>query len=258
MGPMSSPTGTQAVDRAARLLTEIVDSNEAVSFSALASRTGLAKSTTSRLLLALERSHLVRREESGAYRAGDVFVRYAWRAGREADLAEVAAPFLDKLGAVTGETVNLGVTHHGVVEQIAQVDSRYVLGGTNWVGRPVALHCSALGKVLMAFGAGELPKGRLERFTNCTITSRAALAVELGEVRRRGFAVAMEELELGLTAIAAPVFREGDVAVAALSVSGPVSRLGAGQLGGAAAACMAEASALSRLLGHISRREGAA
>lgn len=252
------PTGTQAVERAARLLTEIVSSNDALSFGDLALRTGLAKSTMSRLLLALERSRLVRREESGAYRAGELFVRYAWQPGRELDLAEMAGPFLERLGAVTGETVNLGVTRRGVVEQIAQVDSRYVLGATNWVGRPVPLHASALGKVLLAFSAVELPSGRLERLTAATVTSRAALERELAEVRRRGFATTMDELEPGLAAVAAPVFREDDAAVAALSVSAPSSRLGPRQLREVAVLCIAEAGALSRLLGHRSRREGAA
>ncbi len=87
---MTTPTGTQAVDRAARLLTEIVEAADAVTFSELSEVTGLAKSTTSRLLLALERNGLIRREPAGGYRPGEVFVRYAWRAGRAADLVEVA------------------------------------------------------------------------------------------------------------------------------------------------------------------------
>ncbi|MGO8874888.1 MAG: IclR family transcriptional regulator [Acidimicrobiales bacterium] len=254
----ANPTGTQAVDRAARLLTEIVDSREAVTFSELAAVTGLAKSTTSRLLFALERHGLVRREANNGYRPGAVFIRYAWKAGREADLVDVAHPFLERLGERTGETVNLGVTNRGLVEQIAQVDSRYVLGGTNWVGRAVPLHCTAQGKILLAHGAAELPAGRLERLTPYTITSRAALTAQLDDVRRRGFAVTAEELEPGLVAIAAPVQREGGAVVAALSVSGPIARLAPGRIGDVAAACVSEGNALSRLLGHRPRREGAA
>jgi len=68
--------------------------------------------------------------------------------------------------------VNLGVERDGMVEQIAQVDSTYLIGGTNWLGRPVPLHCAALGKVLLAYGAAELPPGALERRTQPTITSR--------------------------------------------------------------------------------------
>lgn len=255
---MTTPTGTQAVDRAARLLTEIVDSSEPLTFSELAATSGLAKSTTSRLLFALERHGLVRRETAGGYRPGDVFVRYAWRAGREADLVDLARPFLVRLGERTGETVNLGVAKRGFVEQIAQVDSRYVLGGTNWVGRAVPLHCSAQGKVLLAFGAVELPPGRLDRLTERTITNRQTLLAELDEVRRRAFAVTVEELEPGLVAIASPVFREGGAVVAALSVTGPLGRLSQGRVIEFAAACADEGNALSAMLGYGPRREGAA
>jgi len=255
---VTSPTGTQAVDRAARLLTEIVDSPEPLTFSELAAASGLAKSTTSRLLFALERHDLVRREAGGGYRPGDLFIRHAWRAGREADLVEVAQPFLARLGERTGETVNLGVAKRGLVEQIAQVDSRYVLGGTNWVGRAVPLHCTAQGKVLLAYGAAELPSGRLERLTQRTITNRAALLIELEDVRRRSFAVTAEELEPGLVAVASPVYRDGGTVVAAISVSAPANRLNSGELADVASACVAEGNALSLLLGHRPTQEGAA
>jgi DNA-binding IclR family transcriptional regulator len=255
---VTSPTGTQAVDRAARLLTEIVDSPEPVTFSELAAATGLAKSTTSRLLFALERHDLVRRDTSGGYRPGDLFIRHAWRGGREADLLEVAQPFLARLGERTGETINLGVTKRGLVEQIAQVDSRYVLGGTNWVGRAVPLHCTAQGKILLAYGAAELPPGRLERLTQHTITNKAVLAAELEDVRRRSFALTAEELEPGLVALAAPVYRDGGTVVAAISVSGPANRLNSGRLADVAAACIAEGNALSVVLGHRPPQEGAA
>jgi DNA-binding IclR family transcriptional regulator len=253
-----TPTGTQAVDRAARLLTEIVDSVDALTFSDLAASSGLAKSTTSRLLFALERNGLVSRDDSGGYRPGELFVRYGWRSAREAELVRVAQPYLERLGEETGETVNLGVEHRRMVEQIAQVDSRYLLGGMNWVGRPVPLHCSSLGKVLLAFEAAELPPGRLERLTEKTVTSRSALAVELAEVRRRGYAVTAQELEPGLVAVAAPVFRIGGTVVAAISVSGPVTRLGSARLSEVAARCIDQADALSQVLGHRPRREGAA
>ena len=70
-----------------------------------------------------------------------------------------------------------------MVEQIAQVDSTYMIGGTNWVGLSVPLHCSALGKVLLAYGAAQLPPGRLEQRTDKTITSEAALRTDLATVR---------------------------------------------------------------------------
>ena len=247
---VTSPTGTQAVDRAAQLLIKVARCREPVTFTELTAASGLAKSTTSRLLVALERNGLVRRDDDGRFSPGEMFVRYAWRGGAEAGLVEVARPFLDRLGSVTGETVNLGVARDGMVEQIAQVDSRYLIGGTNWVGRPVPLHCAALGKVLLAYGAAALPAGRLAARTPRTITSRGALDDDLRLARDRGYAVTDEELEPGLVAIAAPVRRDGGVVVAAMSVSAPASRLAADQIPSVARECAAAADGLSAALGH--------
>jgi IclR family transcriptional regulator, acetate operon repressor len=247
---VTSPSGTQAVDRAARLLTEVVHSPGSVTFTELAAATGLAKSTTSRLLLALERNGLVRRDDHGRFRPGEVFVRFAWRGGAEAGLAALAQPFLERVGAQTGETINLGVERDGMIEQIAQVDSVYVIGVGNWLGRPVPLHCTALGKVLLAYGAASLPAGRLERPTEKTITSRAELQADLAIVRAQGYAITDSELEPGLVAVAAPVRRDDGAVVAALSVSGPATRLTPATLPAVAAQCVAQADALSGVLGH--------
>jgi IclR family transcriptional regulator, acetate operon repressor len=260
---LTSPNGTQAVDRAAQLLIRVVHCSGPVTFTELTAATGLAKSTTSRLLMALERNGLVQRDGRGRFRPGEVFVSYAWRGGAEAGLITVAQPFLDRLGDATGETINLGVASRGMVEQIAQVDSTYLIGGTNWVGLSVPLHCAALGKVLLAYDAAELPPGRLARRTSRTLTSREALAADLAQVRRRGYAVTHEELEPGLVAVAAPVYRDGGAVAAALSVSGPSSRLTRARVPAIAARCMTEARALSAVLGYQPARrqpqkEGAA
>src|ERR1700748_318703 len=214
---MSNQSGTQAVDRAARLLAEVVHSADPMTFTGLSAATGLAKSTTSRLLLALERNGLVRRDDHGRFLPGEMFVSFAWRGGAEAGLVAVAQPFLERLGKATGETINLGVASGGLVEQIAQVDSTFLIGGTNWVGLSVPLHCAALGKVLLAYGAAELAPGRLDRRTPNTITSRGAL-------------------------------------VAARSVSGPASRLTPARVPVVAAQCAAEAGALSAVLGYQPQR----
>src|SRR2546421_11076275 len=110
---MSNQNGTQAVDRAARLLAEVVHSSDPMTFTALAAATGLAKSTTSRLLLALERNGLVRRDEAGRVQPGEGFVRFAWRGGAEAGLTDVAQPYLNRPGEATGGAANLGAERDG-------------------------------------------------------------------------------------------------------------------------------------------------
>ena len=226
---MSRPTGTQAVDRAGALLVYVLSATEPVPFADLVTATELPKSTLSRLLSSLERNGLVQRTTTGAVQPGARITDYALSVRPEDDLMRIAQPYLDELGALTGETVNLAVAVGSEVRQIAQVDSSYLLGATYGMDRPVPFHCSALGRVLVAFG-GTLPRGRLKALTRKTITSRRALEAELERVRRNGVSVVDSELEPGLVAVAAPVLNSDGAAIAAVSVSGPSVRMTPQQL----------------------------
>lgn len=243
----SSTAGSQAVDRAAALVALVVESDGPRTFTSLVDELGLPRSTTSRLLLALERARLVHRDAAGHFRPGALFALYAAGPDATADLAALAAPTLERLGELTGETVNLAVARGDTIVQIAQVDSQFLLGATNWVGVDVPSHCSALGKALLAADGMALPSGPLESRTDASITTRAALDRELTDVRRRGYAVAWEELEPGLVAVAAAV-REQGPAVAALSVSGPTARLTRSRVTAIGKLLVTEADALSQLL----------
>jgi IclR family acetate operon transcriptional repressor len=217
--------GTQAVGRAAALLTLVVQAEEAVSFAELSEASGLARSTTSRLLAALESNRLVERLSTGSYIGGPLFVLYAARHDRHAELARLASPMLEVIGESTGETVHLAVANGGQVAHIAQVDSTFLLGARDWTDVEVAAHCSALGKVLLAWNVIELPGGRLETPTGRTLRSRGDLDAELVQVRARGFAVTRDELEVGLAGVAAPVFGPDKDVVATVGISGPTARL---------------------------------
>src|SRR4051812_9856420 len=217
---MTTKPGTQSIDRAAQLLVHVVENSEPTSVGTLAETTGLPKSTTSRLVRALERQGLVQRDGArGSLSPGPVLLRFAGRSD-EFDLPALAHDTLRRLAAETGETINLAVAGPLGVEQIAQEDSSHFLGGTNWVGRRVPYHCSANGKALLAFGAAQLPAGDLERLAPKTIVDRRELEAELMTARTRGYATAVDELEPGLSAVAAPVLGPDREAVAALSVSG--------------------------------------
>lgn len=254
---MRTQSGTQAVDRATALLVTVLAAPAPLPFAALASSSGLPKSTVSRLLSSLERSGLIRRESDGSVAPGPRITDYALRVRPEEDLVQLSLPSMRRLGDLTGETVNLGVTSGGEVRQIAQVDSRYVMGAINWLDRSVPLHCSALGKVFLAHGAA-LPAGRLERRTERTITTRAALVADLDATRRRGYAVADGELEPGLLAVAAPIRAADSSVVAALAVSGPDARITPDVVRRIGSAVVREADAVSRNLNSTPRKVGAA
>jgi IclR family transcriptional regulator, acetate operon repressor len=247
---VSTPVGSQAVDRAAALLVSVVESPEPRSFTSLVDEIGLARSTTSRLLQALERNKLVQRDRAGGFRAGSVFATFAVRHDRLGDLADLAQPALARLGKLTGETINLAVPDGEEILQVSQVDGRHVLGAMNWLDVEVPAHCSAVGKLFYAFGVMPVPAGPLLRRTPQTLTTARALAAELEQVRQLGWASAYEELEPGLVAVAAPVWDARGTVIAGISVSGPVQRVRREDVADIAATLVAEADRLSRRLGH--------
>jgi IclR family acetate operon transcriptional repressor len=252
---MPTSPGTQAVDRAGALLALVVESGAPRTFTSLVSELGLAKSTTSRLLQALERNRLLQRDRNGAFRPGPLFSTYAARPSALTDLVELARPTLQRIGELTEETVNLSVPRGHEVVQIAQIDSRYLLGSTNWVGVDVPAHCTALGKVLYAFDALPLPSGVLERPTPHSVVDQAQLRRALAEVRRRGWAVSLDELEVGLGAVAGPVHGVDGAVVAAVSVSGPTTRINDHGITRLGDLLVTELRGLSAQLGHHMRKE---
>lgn len=252
-----SASGTQAIDRAAHLLGLVVRADEPISFTSLAEASGLARSTTSRLLAALEANHLLERDPDGAYLSGPLFALYAARHDPWSQVARLADPILQKIGAETGETVNLAVPRGETVVQVAQVNATYMLGARDWMHVTVPPHCSALGKVLYAFDCLQLPDGPLEHPTARSLATSAALRSDLATIRRRGYATTREELEIGLDAVAAPVHgRDGDV-IAALGVSGPSARL-RNQLHEVGRLLRDHSSSLSQVLRRRIPKEGVA
>jgi IclR family acetate operon transcriptional repressor len=221
----STQGGTQAVDRAAALLTYIVEAAHPVTFAEATEALGLARSTTSRLLAALENNRLLERSAPGEYVGGPLFVLYAARHDRNAQLARLARPMLEQVGASTGEDVHLAVANGANIAHIAQVDSTYLLGARDWTDIEIPPHSSALGKVLLAWDVLPRPSGRLETPTGLTLRTRGDLDVDLVQVRTRGYAVTVDELEVGLAGVAAPVFGPDKDVVAAVGISGPTARL---------------------------------
>lgn len=224
MADTAASTGARAVDRAAALLIAVLGADDPVSFPELVDASGLPKSTVSRLLSSLERSGLITRTPGGEAVPGPALTSFARRQRADQALISLARPALERLSALTGETINLGVVSGASVVQIDQVDPRFMLGAVNWVDREVPLHCSALGKALLAHGVA-VPAGRLTPLTGRSITQRTDLEADLRRTRERGYAVADGELEPGLVAVAAAILGSDGVAIGALSVSGPESRL---------------------------------
>lgn len=227
---MAADTGTQAIERAAQLLVRVVEAPQPPSIGELSARAGLPKSTTSRLVGALERQGLVERLGArGRLRPGPVLLRYASRDASQA-LVALAQPSLKRLADESGETINLAVPGPEGVEHLAQEDTAHLVGVTDWVGRRVPFELAANGKLFLAFGGGG---GGVE-------------GAEL--IRSRGYATSIDELEVGLSALSAPVLDTDGAAIAALSISGPTARLTAERIDELAPLLKQEAAGLTRRL----------
>ncbi|MGH2915254.1 MAG: IclR family transcriptional regulator [Solirubrobacteraceae bacterium] len=257
--PAGAPRGATAIDRGAELLVRVLESEQPVALADLAAASGIPKSTASRLVSALERRGLVQQDgQRGRLRPGPAILRVAERSMVARSVVELARPTLEALGALSGETVNLAVPARHGVEHVAQVDGRHFLGAGQWMGRTVDYHCSANGKVLMAFGRATMPARPLTALTALTITDPARLRAELETVRREEFAAAVGELEIGLAAIAAPVRGAGGEVVAALSITGPDVRMTPARIQQLKPTLIEEARSLSRRLGNTHQGENAA
>lgn len=251
--------GTAAVDRGADLLVRVLESEEPVGLTELAEASGIPKSTASRLISALERRGLVEQDgERGRLRPGPAILRVAERNMVERNVVELSRPTLDALAEATGETINLALPTATGVEHVAQVDSVHFLGTGQWLGRTIDYHCTAVGKVFMALGRHPLPTGPLTRYTPATITDPKRMENELERVRRTGIATIIDELEPGLTAIAAPVRGAGGDVVAALSITGPSLRLTRARIRELEPVLTREAGRLSHRLGYRDEGENAA
>jgi len=255
--PAGNSTGTQAVDRAALLVSTVVRADEPLTFADLQEECGLAKSTTSRMLSALERTGLLERNDAGSYVAGRLFWLYAARHDPWEELVRLARPTLDRIGEATHETVHLSVARGQQVVQVAQVDARYLLGSRDWTEVDVPVHCSALGKVFLAHGVVPPPVEPLDRPTTATISSLDDLRRDGERTRRRGWAVTLDELEVGLTGLAVPVHGHHGDLVAALGISGPTPRM-EGRLDELGHQLLDHAAQLSTLLRGRTRKEGVA
>jgi DNA-binding IclR family transcriptional regulator len=216
-------SGTQALDRAALLVSTVVQAGEPLSFAELQEACDLPKSTTSRMLAALERSEMLERTDDGSYVAGGLFWLYAARHDPGEELVRLARPVLEAIGAETLETVNLSMARGDHVVQVDQVDSQFLLGTRDWTQVDVPDHCNSLAKVFLAWDVVPVPREQ-ERLTDATLVGEA-LREDLARTRKRGWATTVDELEVGLSGVAVPVRGQRDQVVAALGVSGPTARL---------------------------------
>ena len=251
-----STGGVQSVDRAISVLEILAQRGEA-GVSEVAADIGVHKSTAFRLLAALEERELVEQtQDRGKYRLGFGILRLANAVPGQLDVTRQARGVCEQLASQLGETVNIAVRRSHFVVNIDQARGPSTVATHNWVGELTPLHATSSGKVLLAYMTPEerrdmLASSGLARLTPHTITSQRKLEAQVEAAARDGYAFSIEELEEGLTAVAAPVRDHTGSVIAALSVSGPVYRFTEERMREVAPDVVAAAAAIGHRMGHL-------
>ncbi len=244
----------QSVDRAL-LVMEIIAKLGQAGVTEIAAELGVHKSTVSRLIAVLEaRGYVEQVSERGKYRLGFAIVRLAGSTTAQVDLAGLGQSACTALAAESGETTNIAVLDGDRIINIVEAIGPRSIALRSWVGQSCPAHATSSGKVLLAAlepaAVRRLVGAKPAAYTENTVTRYADLAAQLSEVRAKGWASVREELEIGLNAVAAPVYGSDGSAIAALSVSGPSYRLGPELFAHMAELAMAGAAVISRGLGY--------
>ena len=250
-------SAVQSVDRALQIL-EIISALGQAGVTEIAAELGVHKSTASRLVTALEaRGYVEQVSERGKYRIGLAVTRLAYAAGGHADLVKTSQDLCDTLSAQVGETTNVAVLDGDRIVNIVEAIGPAEITLRTWVGQSCPAYATSSGKVLLAGLEPAEVRARLKppwmSFTDATVATVAELAEQLAAVRERGWAGVAEELEVGLNAVAAPVYDVHSQVVAALSVSGPAYRLSVDRFDDVAQRTVTVADAISRRLGWTPR-----
>ena len=223
----------QSVVRALTILDALGDSRGEIGIAELSRRVGLHVSTVYRFLATLVAQGYARQNlETGRYALGAKAFHLAESYLGQLDLRRALRSDLERLSRETGETANLVILEGGEALYLDKVESPQSLRIFSRIGRRAPLHCTAVGKVLLASRSREevdalLGSEPLEALTRSTITSQSQLRRELEKIQEQGYAVDLEECEAGASCIAAPVRNAQGETVAVVGISGPTVRMDA-------------------------------
>ncbi len=256
--PRSGKHTVQSVERTFDVLEALATERRPVAISELSQRLGLHISTVHRLLATLiERGYARQDERSGRYSIGGRLLELASGLTEQVDVRMEARPMLERLAAQVGETANLSVRSGDSLVYIDQVQTNRLVRMFTRVGSSAPLYCTGSGKLFLAFSENYerdlnryLLENRLEPRTPGTLTTPQALREELRRIRERGYSFDNEEMEEGVVCVAAPVFDRQGQLLAAISVSGPTSRMLGSDVARVIEPVQTSATEISTVLGY--------
>ncbi|GAB7389102.1 IclR family transcriptional regulator [Bacillaceae bacterium] len=228
---MEKEITVKSVDRAMQLLKLVAQKKEGCGVTELSNQMDINKSSVYRILSTLVKHGLIEQDPvSGKYRLSFGILELASSLLESLDLRTQAYPYLLELEKATNEVIHLVVLDQGEVVYIEKLEGNETLRMHSKVGRRAPVHCTGVGKAILAYLPahevdGILEKHGMARHTERTITDKGVLLQELRKIRQRGYALDEEENELGIQCVAAPIFDHRGQVIAAISVSGPTVRM---------------------------------
>ena len=250
----------KTVDKALRIIDFLSNTQKEMRITDIARNIKINTSTVQRIVNTLcKYDYLRQNAESSKYRIGFKFLEVSGRILGELDLRRVARPFLEELRDRTRETVHLMILDRTMGVYIDAVESPQRIRMVSTIGTKEELHCSGVGKALLAF----LPEQKvdeiireegLKRKTSRTITDPDELKRHLGQIKRRGYSVDNEEAEEGTRCLGAPIFGHGGEIKGSISLAAPFHRLDQQKIQQFVPIVVETARKISRNIGHVRQK----
>ncbi len=249
----------QSLCRAMGILEHVAGAGKNTGITAIAEHVGLHKSTCFGLLHTLQHlGYVVQDKETGRYSLGIKAFQLGQAYTDNLDLRRLAQPHLAELAELSRETVHLVIREGLHAVYIDKIEAPHAMTISSQVGQRARMHCTGVGKALLAYMTPEEQdkalEGGLQGYTPHTITDMAALRERLRQIRREGVSLDEQEIEIGLCCLAAPIFDAKGAAVAAISISGPVTRLSQERIQELRPGLQRAVAEISRRLGHTAGR----
>jgi DNA-binding IclR family transcriptional regulator len=244
------------IDRAAQILDTFGFDHQELSVSEIGAKTGLHRSTAHRILMALEYNDLIKQNpDTGKYHLGIKLFKLGHQAVSQLSLREICRPFLMRIMNETQETVHLAVLDDDQVLYLDKVEGPHALRMPSRVGRHIPTYCTSLGKAMLSclddHEVKNIFRSRVLRsYTVNTVKTLDRLLTELRVIRRRGYSVDNEEIEIGLRCVGAPLKDHTGGMVGAISTAAPSARLVAQKIPSVGRLVMAVAAEISEQLGY--------
>lgn len=243
-----------ALQRGLRLLQLFGESSQGLTAKQVADRSHLPVSTVHRFLTNLEAAGFLNCSGS-LYHLGIACFAIGQAALAQLDIRRVSLPYLQELNRQTRETVHLTVRHGSSAVYVEKLDSTEPLRIYSRIGAAVPLYCTAVGKVMLAYMFDEqqkrlLPQLALKRYTPNTVGNLQQLEAELHRIRKNGYACDLEEHELHIRCVAAPIWDHTGLVNASLSITAPIVRMAISRLRQLAPLIQAAGLQISHELGY--------